>query len=100
MWIQDAIPYDGITPQSRHTSRLGAEDAAVRALTQTHKYLRALQQTGSFGLTDAEAAAILKIERTSVNARRVPLVKAGVVVPGGYRMGPTKKIRNVAWRLA
>jgi hypothetical protein len=100
MWFQDSIPYDGITPQSAHASRQGAEDASARALGQTVRYLGLLKAKGAFGLTDAEAAKLLKIERSSVNARRVPLVKAGVVIADGFRMGPTGKIRNTVWRLA
>ena len=100
MWIQDSIPYDGIAPQSVHASHEGAKDAAPRALGQTVRYLAALKQRGSFGLTDAEAARLLHIERTSVNARRVPLVKAGIVIADGFRTGPTGRVKNTVWRLA
>lgn len=92
------LPFSGTTPLSRHTSFQGAEDAQARALPQTVRYLAALRQHG--GLTDAEAAKVLQLERSSINARRAPLVKAGIVVPDGTRPGPTGKVKNVVWRLA
>jgi hypothetical protein len=95
-WIEEVLPFSGSTPQSRHTSRAGAENAAPRALNQTLKYMAALKARPN-GLTDFEAAEVLGIERTSVNARRRPLVKAGLVVTGGFRRGPTG-IKNVIWK--
>lgn len=97
MWIEGALPFQGSTPQSAHTSRAGAEDAAPRALSQTVKYLAILKAYG--GTTDREAADLMGIERTSVNARRRPLVTAGIVVPKGFRQGPTG-VKNVVWGIA
>src|SRR3954462_1391144 len=96
-YIQSAIPFGGSSPQSAHASRAGAEDAAPRALNQTVRYLALLKAHG--GLTDAEAAKLLNIERSSVNARRKPLEKVGIVVSAGFRPGPTN-IPNVVWTLA
>ena len=73
-------------------------ELSYRALPQTVRYMAALQAHG--GLTDAEAARVLGLERSSVNARRAPLVKAGLVVANGFRLGPTGRIRNVVWALA
>lgn len=92
------LPFSGSTPLSRHCSHQGAEDAKERALSQTIRYQALLREHG--GLTDAEAAKLLDVERTSINARRAPLVKAGLVVADGTRPGPTGKILNVVWRLA
>jgi hypothetical protein len=91
------LPFQGCTPLSRFTSHAGAQDAKDRALPQTVRYLALLKESG--GLTDAEAATRLGIERSSVNARRVPLVKAGLVVADGVRPGPTGKVLNVVWKL-
>lgn len=96
-WTTDALPFNGSTPPSRHTSHAGAEDAKPRAENQTVKYLAALKAYGP--LTDREAAKLLGIERTSINARRAPLVKAGIVGPQGFRRGPGRQIRNVTWGL-
>jgi predicted transcriptional regulator len=95
MWIEGALPFQGSVPQSAHSSRAGAEDAAPRALSQTVRYLSALKTYG--GLTDAEAASRLGLERSSINARRRPLVKAGLVIADGFRTGSTG-VKNVIWR--
>jgi len=97
MWLEGALPFQGSTPQSAHASRSGAEDAAPRALSQTVRYLALLKAHG--GLTDAEAARLMGIERTSINARRGPLLDAGVVVAGGFRPGATGT-KNTVWRIA
>jgi hypothetical protein len=97
MWLEGALPFQGSCPQSAHASRSGAEAAAPRALSQTVRYLSALRAYG--GLTDWEAADVLHLERTSINARRKPLVAAGLVVAGGFRPGPTG-VKNVVWKLA
>lgn len=91
------LPFSGLTPQSAHASRAGAEDAAPRALSQTVRYLSLLKSRPQ-GCTDAEAAELLGLERSSVNARRVPLVKAGLVYADGFRPGPTGKVRNTIWK--
>jgi hypothetical protein len=96
-YSESSLPFSGLTPLSRHTSSLGALDASERALTQTVAYLRILKIYG--GRTDAEAAQLLHVERSSVNARRAPLVKAGLVVAFGTRKGPSG-IKNVVWGLA
>lgn len=93
------LPFNGITPLSRFTSHQGAQDAQERALPQTVRYL-ALLKLHPGGLTDAEAAKQLRLERSSINARRAVLVKAGIVVADGTRPGPTGKVKNTVWRLA
>lgn len=98
-YIEAALPFSGSVPQSRHASRAGAEDAAPRALNQTVRYLASLKAHPQ-GLTDAEAAELLNLERTSINARRVPLVKAGLVYADGFRPGPTGKVKNTIWKAA
>lgn len=95
-WMNSTLPFSGSTPQSRHTSRQGAEDVQTRALGQTVRYLALLKEHG--GLTDLEAAKLMQVERTSINARRAPLVKAGIVVADGFRPSPSK-VKNVVWRL-
>jgi len=95
--METSLPFSGSTPQSRHTSRLGAEDAAPRALNQTVRYMALLREHD--GLTDAEAAKLMDLDRSSINARRRPLVIAQLVVPYGDRPGPTN-VRNTVWKLA
>lgn len=96
-YLDEHLPFNGSTPLSRHTSRAGAKDARSRALSQAIRYLRALKDH-PHGLTDLEAADLLGVERTSINARRRELVKAGLVYADGTtRPGPTG-VRNVAWK--
>lgn len=95
-YIEGALPFSGITSQSRHASHAGAENAAPRALSQTVRYLQTLKAR-PHGLTDAEAADLLGLQRSSINARRVPLVKAGLVVPDGFREG-TSGVKNTVWK--
>lgn len=90
--------------QARHASRLGAESAANRAEFQTARYL-ALLQSHPEGLNDWEAAALMsspdyKVERTTINARRSPLYKAGVVVPNGFNYREGSNVKNTRWQLA
>jgi hypothetical protein len=95
-YTESTLPFSGITPQSRHTSRAGAEQAAPRAYSQAVRYLALLKHRGVLGLTDNEAAEILSLRVTSITARRVPLVKADLVKPCGFRKGPTG-VKNVVW---
>jgi hypothetical protein len=95
-YIDHALPFSGSTPQAAHASRAGAEDAAPRALNQAIRYL-ALLKSRPQGCTDAEAAKLLDLERTSVNGRRKPLEKAGLVYADGFRDGPTG-VKNVVWK--
>lgn len=92
------LPFNGTTTQSRHASYLGAKAAEPRAGSQSERYLNLLRSTG--GLTDAEAAERMGIERTSINARRAYFVKKGVVVPDGYRENVESGVKNTVWRLA
>ena len=89
---QADLMFSGSTPISRHCSRRGAEDAQQRSGAQLLRYLELLRLHPG-GLTDFEASRLMDIERTSINARRAPLVKRGVVVANGTVPGPTG-IRN------
>lgn len=95
-WIESSLPFSGSTPQSAHASRSGAEDAAPRALSQTVRYLSALKAR-AHGLTDLEAKDLLNVDRSTINARRRPLVKAGLVFADGHRPGPTGN-KNTVWK--
>jgi hypothetical protein len=98
-YLDSALPFSGSTPQSAHASHAGAVDAAPRALNQTVRYLRLLKDRPN-GLTDAEAATLMEVERSTINARRAPLVKAGLVFSDGFRPGPTGKVKNTVWKAA
>jgi hypothetical protein len=93
------LPFNGVTPISRHTSHQGAVDAAPRALPQALRYIQLLHMKYPDGYTDAEAAKILEVERSSINARRAPLVQAGLVEDCGRRARASSDLPNVIWRL-
>ena len=95
-YVDESLPFSGITPQSRHASRSGAEQAHSRSTSQTIRYLQALKDH-QYGLTDREASDLLKLERSTINARRVPLVKADLVYADGFRPGATGA-RNTIWK--
>jgi hypothetical protein len=90
------LPFSGSTVQSRHASHAGATHAKHRAEPQTIRYLRVLKDHPD-GLTDREAAHLLGLERSTINARRVPLVKADLVYADGFRSGDSG-VRNTVWK--
>lgn len=91
------LPFSGAIDVSRHASYKGAEAAKDRALPQLVLYLALLHGRWPDGFTDAEAADRLGIERSSINARRAPLVRAGIVESFGSRPG-NYALDNVVWR--
>jgi hypothetical protein len=93
------LPFSGATQLSRFTSHAGAEGAKKRALPQVVRYLQLLHARYPDGLTDAEAADLMAIERSSINARRAPLVEAGLVETYGSRERVSTEIPNTIWRL-
>lgn len=95
-YLEQGLPFSGKSPQSRHASRSGAEHAKDRALPQTVRYLQILKDHPN-GLTDREAADLLMIERSTVNARRSELVKADLVYADGFRKGDSGVV-NTVWK--
>ena len=80
-----------------HCSQQGAERATARASTQTLRYLELLAKCGP--QSDAEAARLLGIERSSVNARRACLVNRGIVVAVDVVKNQETGIANCRWGL-
>jgi|SRR5579872_1605712 len=95
-YTDTGLPFGGTSSQAAHASYEGARDAEDRALPQTVRYL-ALLKARPQGCTDREAAKLLGIDRTSINARRNPLEKAGLVYGDGFRPGVTGR-KNVVWK--
>jgi hypothetical protein len=93
------LPFNGITPISRHTSHQGAEAAKERALPQIVKYLQLLHAKYPDGCTDHEAAMILEVERSTINARRGELLHADLVETYGRRERVSTATVNTVWRL-
>ena len=95
-YTAQGLPFAGSTSISRHCSYAGAVDAQDRALPQTLRLLTLLKSRPQ-GCTDMEAAELLGLERSSINARRRPLVQAGLVYADGTRPGVTG-VRNAVWK--
>ncbi len=87
------------SPLARHCSSMGAADAAHRADRQSLALLALYRQHGA--LTDAEAADLLGIQRSSINARRNTLIALQLVdgQPKGTRKNATTGISNALWGL-
>ena len=96
-YTQDSLPWQGSAPLAAHCSFLGAQDAAERAQTQSAALLAAYRTHGP--LTDAEAAHLLRLDRSSVNARRSQLIAEGQVQAAGSRINRDTGIRNTTWGL-
>lgn len=90
-------PFSGSTPLSKHTSWLGAQSAAERIGRQSLELLTAYRERGP--LTDAEAAEVLNVERSTINARRNELVQRGLVEAIGTKENPQTGVQNVTWYL-
>lgn len=82
------------------TSRAGAVHAMEtgKSQVQLNQYLTALFKAGDAGLTDHEAAEILGIPVTSINARRnCKHAQQYVTKSDDRRRGPTG-VANVVWK--
>lgn len=95
------LPFSGALPQSRHASLQGAESAEKRAPSQVLRYLALLVSRYPDGLTDQEAADLMGLERSTINARRGQCRADGLslIEPCGSRPGQYD-VDNVIWRIA
>jgi len=92
---QAILPYvSGRSPEARQCSYLGAVDAQGRAARQRDAYVALLGERGP--LTDQEAADLMGVERSSINARRNELGE--LVTNAGRKMGQ-RGSPNTLWRL-
>lgn len=86
-----------LDPVARHCSSMGALSASERIGRQCLALLTLYRQHGPF--TDAEAAARLRVERTTICARRHELIARGLVQRVGTRKHATTLISNTTWGL-
>lgn len=96
-YLDQILPFSGSSPQPKHASFAGAQDAKARALTQVVRYLKLLKDRPDFGLTDMESARLMGVERSTINARRATLVKADLVYADGFRDGESG-VKNCVWK--
>lgn len=97
-YVSGDLPFaESPSPLAGQASFAGAANAQARASNQTLRYLELLAKRGP--TTDAEAAKILGWERSTVNARRVPLRDRGIVRAVDTIENPETGVRNVRWGL-
>jgi len=98
-WTTRDLPYaESPSPMAGQCSYAGAVDAEARASTQTLRLLELYAKRGP--TTDAEAAKLLDIERSSINARRRPLCARGIVIAVDRVTNQETGIINTRWGLA
>lgn len=96
-WTEQELPWAGSSPLAAHCSRQGANHASTHAQTQTLAYLELLAKRGP--TTDAEAASLLGLQRSSINARRGALTRRGIVVAVDTVVNDQTGVRNTRWGL-
>lgn len=93
-WTAERLPFAA----DSHTSYLGAVDAEGRAQNQTIRLLEIYAHRGPS--SDWEVHKLTGWERTTVNARRRPLVLRGIVVKVDTVKNADTGISNSRWGLA
>ena len=98
-WTEADLPFaSSPSPLAGQASFAGATAAAGRSETQTMRLLELYAKRGP--TNDWDAAKVLGIERSTVNARRVPLCRRGIVVAVDKVKNNETGITNVRWGLA
>lgn len=97
-WVTPELPFAASpSPLAQQASYQGAVAAQDRAATQTLRYLELLAKRGP--INDWDAAAILRLERSTINARRRPLCQRGIVVAVDKVVNEETGSMNVRWGL-
>lgn len=98
-WTETDLPFaDSPSPLAGQASYSGAQAAAGRSETQTMRLLELYAKRGP--TTDWEAAKVLSVERSTVNARRAPLCRRGIVVAVDTVKNEDTGVMNTRWGLA
>ncbi len=92
-----SLPFSGSIAVSRHCSAQGAIQASERVGRQAVQLLTLYANRGP--LTDADAAILMGVERTTVNARRNELVRRQLVQAVDTVKNQRSQVRNVRWGL-
>lgn len=97
-WTESDLPFaDSASPLAGQCSYQGAQAASGRAETQTLRLLELYAKRGP--TNDWDAAKVLGIERSTVNARRVPLCRRGIVVAVDKVLNAETGVTNTRWGL-
>ncbi len=98
-WTETELPFAGSeSPLAGQASFAGASAAAGRAANQTIRLLEIYAKRGP--TSDWDVHKLTGWERTTVNARRVPLCKRGIVVAVDKVKNQETGIVNTRWGLA
>lgn len=95
-YINDLLPFQGLTTLSRHCSWAGAQSALEKAGPQCRALYDLYEERGP--LTDWEASEALGLLRSTINARRATLIADGLVKVHGIKPGRFGK-PNSTWGL-
>lgn len=98
MQHQPSLPWSGATAISRHRSAEAAQVAARTRATKTAAYLRLLEQAGSHGLSDHEAARMTGWPLSSLCSIRNGCCRAGLVQPGSRVAISPYGVKVTVWR--
>lgn len=88
-----SVPY----AKGSETSKAGAQRVQSIAGQQCQTLLEWYRTEGP--LTDAEAATLMDVERSTINARRNALIDFGKVEEKGQRKNLTSGVSNTTWGL-
>lgn len=89
------------TPGHRgiETSKAAAKAVAPKLGRLQNLVLSAIAERGAFGLTTDECAALLGVDRGSIQPRTSELRRKGLIVDSGRRRLNATKIRAIVWTL-
>jgi hypothetical protein len=93
VWYPDAPGHKG----EAETGREAAEAVALKCGRLQRMTLAAIRAAGASGLTADEAAAVLRLDRWSVQPRTSELRAKGLIVDSGLRRLNSSGRRAVAW---
>lgn len=93
-----SAPFTGKSWTTVECSKAGAEQATAHCSRQCEQLLALYAKHGD--LTDAEAAALMGLERSSVIPRRRELERRGLVRAIGKRVNATSGIVNTTWGIS
>ena len=98
-WTDADLPFaSSASPLAGQASFDGATAASGRAANQTIRLLELYAKWGP--LNDRQAARLLEVERSTINARRVPLCQRGIVVAVDTMKNEDTGVLNTRWGLA
>lgn len=98
-WVSGELPFaESASPLAQSASFAGAANAQARSSNQTLRYLELLAKRGP--TSDADAAVLLGLMRSTINARRGPLCQRGIVIAVDRTQNVETGVVNTRWGLS